>query len=306
VIFVQKGAFVNHNSGEIILCEHSIGRLRGICVVWSDELTQACRELSSVLVSNKACEGNPSGLEANAELVQSLFAKHGCDVWTVENPDAAYRPVILAQLGSDSSRPTVGFFGHYDVEEADPGEWASNPWRLDERDGRWYGRGVADNIVPLAQRMLLIDQLSRHCNLFFILQGEEEIGSPFAMEIYADLKLPKVDVWVEETGYFYRNGNHRIMAMNVDERLQSAITALESLNAADGRASSLRIRPMNKAFGNQGCPCLVHLLGDTPYIALGPNDDHSTIHGVNESIQPSLLDISSRQLVKLCEVLGSG
>jgi len=280
--------------------------LRGICVVWSDELTQACRELSSVLVSNKACEGNPSGLEANAELVQSLFAKHGCDVWTVENPDAAYRPVILAQLGSDSSRPTVGFFGHYDVEEADPGEWASNPWRLDERDGRWYGRGVADNIVPLAQRMLLIDQLSRHCNLFFILQGEEEIGSPFAMEIYADLKLPKVDVWVEETGYFYRNGNHRIMAMNVDERLQSAITALESLNAADGRASSLRIRPMNKAFGNQGCPCLVHLLGDTPYIALGPNDDHSTIHGVNESIQPSLLDISSRQLVKLCEVLGSG
>ena len=29
---------------------------------------------------------------------------------------------------------------------------------------------------PLAQRVLLIEQLSQHCNLFFILQGEEEIG----------------------------------------------------------------------------------------------------------------------------------
>ncbi len=275
-------------------------------MVWTEEKTRECWELSSVMVSNKACEGHPSGLGMNAELVQCLFIKHGCDVWTVENPDAEYRPVVLAQIGSDPSRPTVGFFGHYDVEEADAEEWASNPWRLDERDGRWYGRGVADNIVPLAQRVLLIEQLSQHCNLFFILQGEEEIGSPFAMEVYPDLDLPDVDVWVEETGYFYKNGNHRIMAMNVDERLQNVITALEGLNAEDGRSSSVRIRPMNKAFGNQGCPCLVHLLGDTPYIALGPNDDHSTIHGVDESIRPDLLDISARQLVKLCEVLANG
>lgn len=275
-------------------------------MIWSDALTDACRDLSSVLVQNKACEGHPPGLKANADLVQSIFKEHGCDVWTVENPDAEYRPVILAQIGSDSSRPTVGFFGHYDVEEADAKEWDSNPWRLDERDGRWYGRGVADNIVPLAQRMLLIEQLSQHCNLFFILQGEEEIGSPFAMEVYPDIDLPTVDVWVEETGYFYKNGDHRIMAMNVDERLQNVITALEGLNAADGRSSSVRIRPMNKAFGNQGCPCLVHLLGNTPYIALGPNDDHSTIHGVDESIRPDLLDISARQLFKLCEVLASG
>lgn len=275
-------------------------------MIWSEALTDACRDLSSVLVKNKACEGHPPGLRANAELVQSLFIEHGCDVWTVENPDAEYRPVVLAQIVRDSSRPVVGFFGHYDVEEADAKEWASNPWRLDERDGRWYGRGVADNIVPLAQRLLLIEQLSQHCNLFFILQGEEEIGSPFAMEVYPDLDLPDVDVWVEETGYFYKNGNHRIMAMNLDERLQNVITALEGLNAEDGRSSSVRIRPMNKAFGNQGCPCLVHLLGNTPYIALGPNDDHSTIHGVDESIRPDLLDISARQLVKLCEVLANG
>jgi len=259
-----------------------------------------------VLVSNRACESHPSGLRASAELVQSLLSEHGCEVWRVENPNADYRPVILAQHGHDEGRPTVGFFGHYDVEEASASEWDSDPWSLEERDGRWFGRGVADNIVPLAQRILLIEELAEHCNLFFILQGEEEIGSPFAMETYPAIELPHIDVWVEETGYFYKDGGHRIMVMNVDARLDAAITALEALNNQQGRTSAVRIRPMNKAFGNQGCPCLVHLLGTTPYIALGPNDDHSTIHGVNESIRADLLDISATHLVKLCEVLANG
>ena len=66
------------------------------------------------------------------------------------------------------------------------------------------------------------------------------------------------------------------MAMNVDERLQNAITALEGLNAEDFPSSSVRIRPMNKVDRIQHVRnCLVHLVGNTPYIALGPNDDHS-------------------------------
>ena len=96
------------------------------------------------------------------------------------------------------------------------------------------------------------------------------------------------------------------MAVNVDENLERVIGALEQLNADHDRESAVRIRPMNKAFGNQGCPCLVHLLQDIPYIALGPNDDHSTIHGVDESINPDLLGISARHLVRLCEVLANG
>jgi len=275
-------------------------------LVWTEEKTYSCRQLTEVLVSNKAVESNPPGLKANADLVRSLFEQQGCTVRTVENPDAPYRPILIAEIGKDEARPTVGFFGHYDVEEADSSKWSSNPWQLHGKDGRWFGRGVADNIVPLAQRILLIDDLAAHCNLVFILQGEEEIGSPFAMEMYPNLDVPSIDVWVEETGYFYRNGKHRIMAVNVDESLQRVIDALEKLNSDNNRESTVRIRPMNKAFGNQGCPCLVHLLKDIPYIALGPNDDHSTIHGVDESINPDLLGISARQLVRLCEVLASG
>ena len=275
-------------------------------MVWTEQKTYACRQLTEVLVSNKAVESNPAGLKANADLVRSLFEQKGCSVRTVENPDAPYRPILIAEIGDDGTRPTVGFFGHYDVEEAEASAWSVDPWQLNGKDGRWFGRGVADNIVPLAQRILLIEDLAAHCNLVFILQGEEEIGSPFAMDMYSTLDLPDIDVWVEETGYFYKSGKHRIMAVNVDENLQRVIEALEQLNADNDRESAVRIRPMNKAFGNQGCPCLVHLLKDIPYIALGPNDDHSTIHGVDESINPDLLGISARQLVRLCEVLANG
>ena len=275
-------------------------------MVWTEQKTYACRQLTEVLVSNKAVESNPAGLKANADLVRSLFEQKGCSVRTVENPDAPYRPILIAEIGDDGTRPTVGFFGHYDVEEAEASAWSVDPWQLNGKDGRWFGRGVADNIVPLAQRILLIEDLAAHCNLVCILQGEEEIGSPFAMDMYSTLDLPDIDVWVEETGYFYKSGKHRIMAVNVDENLQRVIEALEQLNADYDRESAVRIRPMNKAFGNQGCPCLVHLLKDIPYIALGPNDDHSTIHGVDESINPDLLGISARQLVRLCEVLANG
>ncbi|MDA8843536.1 M20/M25/M40 family metallo-hydrolase [Candidatus Poseidoniaceae archaeon] len=275
-------------------------------MVWNDLKTQQCKELVENLVQNKAHEGNPSGLKLNSEFVTSLFQERGFSVVRVPNPDAPYRPILIATSSSNPNRPTVGFFSHYDVEDAQPSEWGTDPWSLNELNGRWYGRGVADNLVPLAQRILLSDEMSKYCNLVFILQGEEEIGSPYAMKMYPSLDLPPIDMWVEETGYFYKNGNHRIMAVNVNQKLESVIDEIVKLNTSLGMETKVRVRPMNKAFGNQGCPCLVHLLKDVPYIALGPNDDHSTIHGIDESIDPSMLRPSAQHLMKALEVLASG
>jgi len=44
------------------------------------------------------------------------------------------------------------------------------------------------------------------------------------------------------------------------------------------------------------------LLNDVPYIAIGPNDDYSKIHGVDESINPDLLEKAANQIVKAVEV----
>jgi acetylornithine deacetylase/succinyl-diaminopimelate desuccinylase-like protein len=275
-------------------------------MVWNDVKTQQCKEMVESFVQNKAHEGNPAGLKSNSEFVTSLFQERGFSVERVPNPDAPYRPILIATSSISPNRPTVGFFSHYDVEDAQPLEWGTDPWSLNELNGRWYGRGVADNLVPLAQRVLLLDEMSKFCNLVFILQGEEEIGSPFAMKMYPSLDLPPIDMWVEETGYFYKNGNHRIMAVNVNQQLESVIDEIVKLNTSLGMETKVRVRPMNKAFGNQGCPCLVHLLKNVPYIALGPNDDYSTIHGIDESIDPTKLRPSAQHLLKALEVLASG
>lgn len=275
-------------------------------MVWDELKTQECKKLVERFVQNRAYEGNPEGLKLNSEFVTSLFRERGFSVKRVPNPDAPYRPILIATSPINQNRPTAGFFSHYDVEDAQPLEWNTNPWSLHVLNGRWYGRGVADNLVPLAQRILLLDEMMKYCNLVFVLQGEEEIGSPFAMEMYPSLDLPTIDMWVEETGYFYKNGNHRIMAVNVNNKLESVIHEIVELNSSLGLDTKVRIRPMNKAFGNQGCPCLVHLLKNTPYIALGPNDDYSTIHGIDESIDPSLLQPSAQHLLKALEVLESG
>ena len=275
-------------------------------MVWNELKTQECKILVRRLVQNRAYEGNPEGLRLNSELVTSLFQERGFKVKQIPNPDAPYRPILIATSPKLQDRPTVGFFSHYDVEDAQALEWDTDPWSLHEVNGRWYGRGVADNLVPLAQRILLLDEMSKYCNLVFVLQGEEEIGSPFAMQTYPVLELPEIDMWVEETGYFYKNGNHRLMVVNMNEKLESVVDEIRELNTSMGTETKVRNRPMNKAFGNQGCPCLVYLLKDIPYIALGPNDDHSTIHGINESIDPSLLQPSSQHLLKALEVLEIG
>ena len=272
--------------------------------IWDSSMHSECRSISAKMVSLMPCEEEKEGLKKMNQYVISLLEERRFRVETITNSNADYRPVITAILdcGKDT---TIGFFGHYDVEVADAERWSSNPWGLTDVEGRWQARGVADNIVPLVQRILLAPELSKHANLVFVLQGEEEIGSPFAMEVYPNLRLPNIDLWFEETGYFYKNGDHRIMALNVNDKLESVMDELRKLNLNFGIDTKTRIRPMNKAFGNQGCPCLVHLLNNVPYIALGPNDDFSKIHGVDESINPALLERAACQIIKAVEVYSS-
>ena len=65
-------------------------------------------------------------------------------------PDACPRrgwPFLFAERIEDPRLPTVLGYGHGDVIRGldGPGTTGLSPWRLIERDGRWYGRGVADN-----------------------------------------------------------------------------------------------------------------------------------------------------------------
>lgn len=100
-------------------------------------------------------------------------------------------PVVYAELAGTADR-TLSFYDHYDVQPADPlDEWESDPWAGEIRDGRIWARGVADNKGNIAARFAAIDAFRKvrgelPLNVKFIIEGEEEIGSPHLQNFIDD------------------------------------------------------------------------------------------------------------------------
>lgn len=93
-------------------------------------------------------------------------------------------PVVLADRCEDPSLPTVLVYGHYDVQPVDPVElWESGPFEPTIRNGKIYARGATDDkgqmLIHFKAAEAFIRQRGRlPVNLKFLIEGEEEIGSP--------------------------------------------------------------------------------------------------------------------------------
>ncbi len=129
--------------------------------------------------------------------------------FTVEVVETDLHPILLAERFGDPAWPHVVIYGHYDVQPADPFDlWTSEPFEPQERDGRLYGRGTADNKGPTIVHMTALSRvLAEHpdlpVNLTYVIEGEEEIGSPSMPKFfdrYAD-RLSQADfILVSDTG----------------------------------------------------------------------------------------------------------
>jgi acetylornithine deacetylase/succinyl-diaminopimelate desuccinylase-like protein len=101
--------------------------------------------------------------------------------------DLGGNPVIYgffpAGRNGDSTK-TLLFYNHYDVQPPEPlDEWISEPFQPTIREGKLFARGVADNKGDLIARLTAIKVLQKTqgglpCNIKFLIEGEEEIGSP--------------------------------------------------------------------------------------------------------------------------------
>ena len=92
-------------------------------------------------------------------------------------------PVVYGEKIIDKSKPTILVYGHYDVQPVDPIElWNSDPFEPVIKNDAIYARGANDDKGQLFMHLkafeyIVKNDLLRH-NVKFILEGEEEIGSP--------------------------------------------------------------------------------------------------------------------------------
>lgn len=103
-------------------------------------------------VADPAVPEYAAGCAAAATEVARLLTDVGvAGIRSIETTDGSL--AVVGHSPGPAGTPTVLLYSHYDVQPpGDLAQWATSPWVLTERDGRWYGRGSADckgNLVML-------------------------------------------------------------------------------------------------------------------------------------------------------------
>lgn len=125
-------------------------------------------------------ENKPDMLKA-AEYWKKLLLEAGADRAQVYESDG--NPVTYGEKIIDPAKPTVLIYAHMDVMPVDPiNLWTSPPFEPEIRDGKIWGRGAEDNkgqsFMHAKAFELMVRTNTLPCNVKFMIEGEEEIGSP--------------------------------------------------------------------------------------------------------------------------------
>lgn len=121
------------------------------------------------------------GMGEVADYLLAWLSKLGFDAQLVASPGW---PFVHAVRYDQPEKPTILFYGHYDVQPPDPLEaWVSPPFEPTIRDGRIFARGAGDNkgqhfAQILGMEAILNSSSKLPCNVIVLLEGEEEVGSP--------------------------------------------------------------------------------------------------------------------------------
>ncbi|MBL4710876.1 MAG: dipeptidase [Flavobacteriales bacterium] len=117
---------------------------------------------------------------AAAEAVRKTLESAGAD--NTELCETEGFPVVYGEKIIDASKPTILVYGHYDVQPADPLElWDSPPFEPIIKDDKIYARGACDDKGQMYMHVkafeLMMNTKQLPCNVKFIIEGEEEVGS---------------------------------------------------------------------------------------------------------------------------------
>lgn len=123
-----------------------------------------------------------------------------------------HSPVVWARKHISDELPTVLFYGHYDVMPADPlDEWSSPPFEPQNRDGKVFGRGTADDKGQVMMHIHAVEAYLKvkgtlPVNIIFAVEGEEEEGSEGLEELLDTHRdLLAADIAVISDSPFFAN-----------------------------------------------------------------------------------------------------
>ncbi len=141
------------------------------------------------------------------EDLQPTFEAMGFHCRLLEHPKAK-APFLFAQRIESPELPTVLGYGHGDVIRGLESEWREGvlPWDVTELEGRWYGRGIADNkgqhsVNIQALACVLAERGKLGFNAKYIIEMGEETGSPGLKDVCTEhAELMKADLLVASDG----------------------------------------------------------------------------------------------------------
>lgn len=154
---------------------------------------------------------NPERASVLADYLESeirpAFEALGFACRTLTHPKAL-APFLYAERIEDPALPTVLGYGHGDVIRGLEREWKEglSPWALTEAEGRWYGRGIADNkgqhtINMEALRLVLETRGKLGFNAKYLIEMGEETGSMGLRELCAEHRdLLRADLLIASDG----------------------------------------------------------------------------------------------------------
>jgi acetylornithine deacetylase/succinyl-diaminopimelate desuccinylase-like protein len=130
--------------------------------------------------SVSAKEENKGDMVRAAEFLKNSLLKAGA--YRAEIYPTSGNPVLYGEKIISDSLPTILVYGHYDVQPAEPLElWNTSPFEPVIKDGKIWGRGADDDKGQLFMHVKAFELMNNtdnlHCNIKFMVEGEEEVGS---------------------------------------------------------------------------------------------------------------------------------
>ncbi|GGJ77107.1 dipeptidase [Streptomyces camponoticapitis] len=230
---------------------------------------------------------------AAAWVADALRAEGFQDVAALDTPDGSQS--VYGLLPGPEGAPTVLLYAHYDVQPPlDENAWATPPFELTDRDGRWYGRGAADCKGGFVMHLLALRALKAAggvpVSVKVVVEGSEEQGTG-GLERYAE---EHPELLAADTIVIGDTGNFRVGLPTVTATLRGMTMLRVQIDTLEGNLHSGQ-------FGGaapDALAALIHVLA-----SLRADDGSTTVDGLSADADWDGLDYPEADFVKDAKVL---